>query len=136
MSPHLVALVALVAIVERASIGTAISIGCLLVSPHNLPPVHGSVSATEPSVSLAVTVSAASFEAPVAPNSIAAIFGVDLATATEVAATSPLPTVLAGTTVTVKDSLGVERSSSLFFVSPGQINCLIPMDTSPGEAMV
>ena len=120
----------------RASIGIAISIACLIVSLYDLTSVHGSATAIEPNVSLAVTVSAASFETPVAPNSIAAIFGVDLATATEVAATNPLPLVLAGTTVTVKDSLGVERTSSLFFVSAGQVNCLIPTDTSPGEAMV
>ena len=78
----------------RASIGIAISIACLIVSLYDLTSVHGSATAIEPNVSLAVTVSAASFETPVAPNSIAAIFGVDLATATEVAATNPLPLVV------------------------------------------
>lgn len=82
----------------------------------------------------AVTVSAATFSAPVAPNSIASIFGVSLATATEVAGTIPLPVTLAGTSVGVKDSLGVTRPAQLFFVSSGQVNCLIPADTATGLA--
>jgi hypothetical protein len=86
----------------------------------------------------AVTVvSAASFEiAPVAPESIVAIFGTALATRVEVATIVPLPTSLAGTTVRVKDSAGVERLAALFFVSPGQINWQIPAGTAPGEAMI
>src|SRR5262245_43404798 len=57
---------------------------------------------------LVVTVSAASYDPNgiVAPDSIAAAFGTKLATQTASAASQPLPTSLAGTTVKVKDSAG------------------------------
>src|SRR5262245_39385422 len=73
---------------------------------------------------LVVTVSAASYDPNgiLAPDSIAAAFGTKLATQIASAASQPLPTSLAGTTVKVKDSAGVERLAPLFFVSPGQIN--------------
>ena len=80
------------------------------------------------------SVSAASFvasPATLAQNSIAAAFGTQLATATQIAATQPLPTTLAGTTVTVG---GVP--AQLFFVSSGQINYLIPEAVPPGDAQV
>jgi uncharacterized protein (TIGR03437 family) len=41
---------------------------------------------------------------------------------------------LLGTTVTVRDSLGTNRSASLFFVSPNQVNCVIPAGTANGAA--
>src|SRR5205085_6855258 len=50
--------------------------------------------------------------------------------------TLPLPTTLAGTTVKVKDAAGVERNAPLFFVSPDQINFLIPFGTGTGVATV
>lgn len=81
------------------------------------------------------TVSAASFRAEVASNSIAAAFGANLANAT-VTGSSPLPTTLAGVTVKVKDSAEVERDARLFFVSPGQINFVIPEDTADGLATI
>lgn len=80
------------------------------------------------------SVSAASFvasPATLAQSSIAAAFGTQLATATQIAATQPLPTTLAGTTVTVG---GVP--AQLFFVSSGQINYLIPEAVPPGDAQV
>lgn len=48
----------------------------------------------------------------------------------------PLPTSLAGTTVRVKDSAGVQRDAPLFFVSPTQINYQIPAGTENGSATV
>ena len=86
-----------------------------------------------------VSVSAASYAggaAPVAPNSIIAAFGTQLARATEAATTQPLPVTLAGTSVKVTDSAGVERVAQLFFVSAFQINYLIPDSTANGEAQV
>ena len=83
------------------------------------------------------TVSAASFDgAMLAPESIVSAFGVNLATATQSANIAPLPTTLAGTSVRIKDSLNTERLAPLFYVSPGQLNYLIPAGTSPGAAMV
>ncbi len=80
--------------------------------------------------------SAASYRrAGLAEESIVAAFGDDLANRTE-AATLPLPTTLAGTTVRIKDSSGVEQLAPLFFVSPTQVNYLVPRGTAPGLATV
>ena len=85
----------------------------------------------------ATSVSAASFGgSPLAPESIVSTFGQGLAAATESASATPLPTTLAGATVKVADSTGTERLASLFFVSPGQINHLIPAGTASGPATV
>jgi len=79
------------------------------------------------------TVSAAGFDnVPIAaPESIVAAFGSNLATTTQVATTQPLPTELAGTSVEVNG-----RKAGLFFVSPGQINYLMPAATESGLANV
>lgn len=80
-------------------------------------------------------VSAASYDgSALTSDAIVASFGSNLATMTQVAATVPLPTALAGTTVKVKDSAGTERLAPLFFVSPGQINHQIPPGTAVGTA--
>jgi uncharacterized protein (TIGR03437 family) len=81
--------------------------------------------------------SAASYRrAGLAVESIVTAFGSDLANTTEVAATLPLPTVLGGTTVRIKDGAGAERLAQLFFVSPNQVNYLVPRGTEPGFATV
>lgn len=81
-------------------------------------------------------VSAASFapSGSLTAESIAAIFGMGLADGMAAAATIPLPTTLAGTTVRVRDAAGMERVAPLFFASMGQINLLIPRETSAGVA--
>jgi uncharacterized protein (TIGR03437 family) len=71
-----------------------------------------------------------------AVESLATIFGGAMATATQVAAATPLPTELAGTRVAIKDSTGVERNAPLFFVSPTQINFQVPPGTAPGNASI
>jgi uncharacterized protein (TIGR03437 family) len=82
-------------------------------------------------------VSAASYQsAELAPDSIVAAFGSGLATATQVATTLPLPTTLAGTTVRVRDSAGREAPAPLFFVSPTQVNYLLPPGLASGPATV
>jgi uncharacterized protein (TIGR03437 family) len=84
-----------------------------------------------------VNVSAATFKGAVlARESIAVAFGSELAGSTESATTLPLPTSLGGVTVKVKDSASVEHTAPLFFVSPGQINYLIPEGTANGSATV
>jgi len=83
------------------------------------------------------SVSAASFlGAELAPDSIVAAFGVNLATSVEIATSSPLPTTLAGTKVSVRDSAGTERLAPLFFVAPTQVNYLMPPGTVNGIATV
>ena len=46
------------------------------------------------------------------------------------------PLALAGTTVKVKDSGGVERMAQITFVSPNQVNYIVPAGTANGDAMV
>ncbi len=95
----------------------------------------GARAATTIQNSVPVTsVSAASFvgsPAPLSSNSIVAGFGTQLATGTQAATTQPLPTSLLNTTVTVN---GV--AAPLFFVSPNQINYLIPPNTPAGDVQV
>lgn len=76
-------------------------------------------------------VSAASFASTVAPDSIASVYGAKLATGTDSATTLPLPTQLAGTTVTIADV-----PAPLFFVSPGQLNLQIPPNVPLGDAKI
>ncbi|MEO6725711.1 MAG: FG-GAP-like repeat-containing protein, partial [Blastocatellia bacterium] len=84
-----------------------------------------------------VSVSAASFRRLfLASESIVAAFGVGLSAETVIASTLPLPTQLTGTSVKVKDSAGVERLAPLFFVSPNQVNYLMPAGTAIGTATV
>lgn len=83
-----------------------------------------------------VSVNAASFAATLSPGAIAAAFGGNLATRTESAQFMPLPTKLAGTTVRVTDSRNVEHTASLFFVSSGQVNYLIPANAALGTAQI
>ncbi len=87
-----------------------------------------------PPATLAV-VSAASYTGVrVATNSMVAGFGDGLATATQTAASVPLPTTLAGTTIKLKDSADKTHDAPLFFVSPGQANFLVPAAAALGPA--
>jgi uncharacterized protein (TIGR03437 family) len=83
------------------------------------------------------SVSSASFVgAALASEAITSVFGDGLATSTVIATATPLPTTLAGTSITVRDSAGVDRLAPLFFVSSGQINYLIPSGTATGDATI
>ncbi len=85
------------------------------------------------------TVSAASYTsgASLAAEMIVAGYGQGLVAVAAVAPPDPpLPTSLAGTTVTVQDSVGTQRLAPLWFVSPGQINYYIPSGTAIGAATV
>jgi uncharacterized protein (TIGR03437 family) len=89
-------------------------------------------------VARAVTnVSAANYlGATLAAEQIIAAFGTNLATTTVSASSQPLPTTLGGTAVRVRDSAGTERLAPLFFVSPTQVNYLLPAGTAAGAATV
>jgi uncharacterized protein (TIGR03437 family) len=85
----------------------------------------------------AASVSAASYRGPaLAPDSIVAAFGEHLAPSVGTATGCCLLPQLAGVSVKVRDSATVERLAGLFFVSPGQINYLIPPGTATGPATV
>jgi uncharacterized protein (TIGR03437 family) len=89
------------------------------------------------SLTIAANGSAASSKiTALAPASIATMYGTNLATATGSPTTSTLPTSLKGTTVTIADSSGAQQTAPLFYVSPGQVNYLVPAGTALGEAVV
>jgi uncharacterized protein (TIGR03437 family) len=69
-----------------------------------------------------------------APSSWATAFGTGLATVTQ--SDLPLPTSFGGTSVTVTDALGVQRLAPLNYVSPTQLNYLVPIGTALGPATV
>jgi uncharacterized protein (TIGR03437 family) len=92
---------------------------------------HSSDVIAQQTVGKVASVSAASFERNVAPDSIVAAFGANLATITQVANTLPLPTIISNVTVEVNG-----RSAALLFISPGQINYLLPEDLAEGTGQV
>jgi uncharacterized protein (TIGR03437 family) len=67
--------------------------------------------------------SAASFQRSYAPGMVVSIFGENLATGIPALPSSPLPSVLGGTTVTLN---GI--AAPLYYVSPTQINLQIPWE--------
>jgi len=84
-----------------------------------------------------VVVSAASAQAGVAPDSLATIYGEQLASLTAVAGNPPWPTSLGDMPgVFVVDSAAQRHDASLIFVSPSQINLWIPAGTAPGPPTV
>ncbi|HKC87064.1 MAG TPA: FG-GAP-like repeat-containing protein, partial [Blastocatellia bacterium] len=83
----------------------------------------------------ATVVSAASYRGDaIAPESIAAVFGEGMTFDTLTATTSPLPTQLGSVSATLKDASGAERPVRLFFISPKQVNALIPPGLAVGAA--
>jgi uncharacterized protein (TIGR03437 family) len=104
--------------------------------PATVPAKSGDFTATRSTTSSATNLSAASYKGPtLASQAIVAAFGSNLAIATEPAATLPLPTSLADTTVTVINS-GVQRSAELLFVSPAQVNYVLPAEPASDSATV
>lgn len=83
-------------------------------------------------VSPLTAVGAADFkQGPLAVNSLAAAFGVNLASRIEIAQSVPLPNGLADTMLTVN---GIP--APLIFVSPTQINFVVPAGVDPGAATI
>jgi uncharacterized protein (TIGR03437 family) len=94
--------------------------------------VAGIAQATSP----VTAVNAASFaSAPVATGSIVAAFGSDLANQTA-SASGALSTTLGGTTAMVTDSSGATAAAQLFYVSPTQVNLLIPSSLAAGQGQL
>jgi uncharacterized protein (TIGR03437 family) len=74
----------------------------------------------------------------VAPGSLGSIYeaqpGADLAQTTQQALSLPLPSSLGGVNITVKDAVGNSATASMLYVSPGQINFLMPLGLATGVA--
>ena len=87
--------------------------------------------------SYVAAVSAASFATgAVAPDSIVAAFGLNLAAGSDTATAQPLPERLAGTAVRVVDRLNREFVAPLFHTSPSQVNLLLPAGLAVGSATI
>lgn len=78
--------------------------------------------------------SAASLSGPVAPESLASLFGSRLALTTEsYDPISSLSTTLGGISLRIRDSSGAVGLAPLLYVSPSQINFEVPAGTAPGS---
>jgi uncharacterized protein (TIGR03437 family) len=107
-------------------------------------PRSGTITAAEATftvrqVGRTASVSAASFSGEaVTADSIVALFGAGLANATASATALPLPTVLADTQIrtTDRNGAGTTRLAPLFFVSPAQINYLMPAGVEAGPVLL
>src|SRR5258707_13862299 len=97
--------------------------------------LSGAVGMAQPPKTLAVF-NSASGTTMVAPGSIASAFGKQIGASTEAAHSLPLTTVLGGVSVSVMDSAKVSRLAPLFYVSPNQINFVVPDATATGMATV
>ena len=88
----------------------------------------------------AVQVSSASGEqGPMAAGSLVtaySIFAATLATGTEAASSANWPMSLAGASVSVRDSAGVERPATISYASPDQVNFQVPEDSATGFGTV
>ena len=90
-----------------------------------------------PSIDASVfAVSGADYGGAVAPGMIATAFGKALTDATASASALPLPTVLQNTKLRILDQNGAERLAPLIYVSPSQINFVVPQDTAFGYAII
>lgn len=93
-------------------------------------------AASSATPSLAAVNSASYNGAMVAPDSIASLFGLGLAGTTQIATSLPLPASLGGTQVVLRDAAGAMHTALLFFVSPTQINFLVPAGMATGTAII
>jgi uncharacterized protein (TIGR03437 family) len=104
----------------------------LRAAPAEAPPAQPNSGTTIQNSVPLTCVSAASYAiVPLAPGSIVSGFGTQLATGVATATSLPLPTSLLSTRVLVNSI-----PASLFFVSPGQINFLLPETLTQGEGEV
>ncbi len=69
-------------------------------------------------------------------QTIASAWGTGLSQNSIAASSTPLPTQLDGTQVMVRDSMNRESAAGLFWVSPGQVNYLVPQTIANGAATV
>jgi uncharacterized protein (TIGR03437 family) len=99
---------------------------CIAILALTLPMI-----AAQPSKTVAV-VNAASGAAVVAPDSIASAFGGGIGASTKIQLGLPLPATLGGVSVQITNAAKMSVMGTLFFVSPNQINFVIPAGVSTG----
>jgi uncharacterized protein (TIGR03437 family) len=79
---------------------------------------------TLPTLGVGGTVNGATFKTPVVAGSIASVFGSNLGTAATPATTLPLPTTLAGVSLSFNET----TAAPIFFSSAGQVNVQVPWE--------
>ena len=79
-------------------------------------------------------VNAGSGGAVVAPGSIASAFGKQIGSSTQSALTLPLPIMLSGVSLQLKDASKASVMAPLFYVAPNQINFVVPDTVATGIA--
>jgi uncharacterized protein (TIGR03437 family) len=99
----------------------------LTISGLSIVPLNPAAITNRPLPNSRGVVNLASYQTSLAPNGLVSIFGQNLGT-NEVFGSTPLPTVLGGTCVTLNNI-----PLPLFWVSPNQINAQIPPGTAPGS---
>jgi uncharacterized protein (TIGR03437 family) len=99
--------------------------------------VFAAAGYSQPTINQGGFVNAASYAAgPVARGAFFALFGQNLAGGTA-QSVAPYPTTLGGTTVNISPASGGSPIPAyLFFVSPGQINGILPSKVPEGDATV
>jgi len=78
----------------------------------------------------------ASGQTPVAPVSMASLYGTNLGFLTRSTPSVDLPATLGAVSGTITDSAGVSQSLPLIYVSPSQVNFVVPQGTASGAATV
>ncbi len=72
----------------------------------------------------------------VAPGAVASAFGAGLANSAVQAQSLPLGTSLGGVTVSIADTAGTTANAQLYYVSPSQVNFVVPATIGSGVATV
>jgi uncharacterized protein (TIGR03437 family) len=75
-------------------------------------------------------------QADAAPDAFLSAYGQALSVVEASAASAAFPTTLAGVTATLTDASGVARTAALSYVSPSQVNLVVPTGTAIGTASV
>jgi len=113
---------------------TLLTDGTVLIAGGTSIIAPGTIASAEIYFPPLLPVSSASLSAPLAPESLASLFGARLASVSASADLPSLPTSLGGISLRIRDSAGVERLARLLYVSPSQINFEVPAGTAPGDA--
>jgi len=77
---------------------------------------------------------AGNLSASFAPEELTTIYGAALVETSQQATEARLPESMGGIAVTVTDSAGASRNAGLFYVSPGQVNLVLPAGMANGPA--
>ena len=112
---------------KGGGLGTIESAGIDYILPYWMGRYYGVIAGS-------AVESAAAETSAVAPDSLASLYGSNLASGAVQAKTQPLPLSLGGVSLAVTDALGVQRPAPLSYVSPAQINFVVPANSAAGPA--